>query len=126
MVRNDLISALSRFNRPIEVTNELEPFDLKDDNQPDLYKIVFAPDPLTGFPSSDLAFMLNKNQSEEVKQYVRNTLLNPRSDGNLRAPDADTAIEFTTPRFKQQFEEYRNKLTEFVNDLQKQKDDENK
>lgn len=81
-----------------------------------IVKLVYAPDPVTGLPCSDLAFILDKNQSEDVKNYIRNNLINPLAPSSGIA-DKDTALEFTIPRHADAFAEYKQKLTNYVDSL---------
>lgn len=56
----------------IDLVNSLiEPVD-KDSNQDDsdLYKVIFAPDPLTGIPQSDLSLLVKNKYSDDVRRFI--------------------------------------------------------
>ena len=74
--------------------------------------LIFAPDPDTGVPRSDLALMFSKDKSPEIAQYIQDTLMRPVNDGS-GAPDADTALEFMCSR-SERVEDYANRLREIV------------
>ena len=57
-------------------------------------KLIYAPDPQTGIPRSDLAVMMSKDARPEVAQYIQSKLMSSQPD-SVRAGDADTALEFT-------------------------------
>lgn len=62
-----------------------------------LMQHIFAPDPITGIPSSDLAFVLSKDAAPEVSQYIRDNLMRPI--GNTSScEDADAALDMTKMR----------------------------
>lgn len=42
-----------------------------------LTAIIFANDPVTGIPQSDLAMIMAKDTSPEISQYIRDNLLKP-------------------------------------------------
>lgn len=72
---------------------EHESRQLVEDSDP-LLRTIFAPDPVTGFPSSDLAIMLSKDSAPEVAQYVRDVLQRPLHTSS-GIDDPDFALEAT-------------------------------
>ena len=53
----------------------------------ELTESIFAPDPLTGVPRSDIALMMSKDTRPEVAQYIRDTLQQPRQSISTDDPD---------------------------------------
>lgn len=85
-----------------------------EEDKDNILSLIFAPDPLTGFPRSDLALIMSKDAAPEVSQYIRETLMKPISDiGPSGAPDADTALD--TMRAKNEgLTEYAERLRSIV------------
>ncbi len=50
---------------------------------------IFAPDPCTGHPSSDLYFVMSKDKDPVISQYIQDTLL--KSNESVSAPALSTA-----------------------------------
>lgn len=66
----------------------------KDDN---MLGVIFGPDPVTGFPSSDFTSNLNGITNPEVLNFVRNVLQSPLTGLN-GTDDSDLAEELTYHR----------------------------
>lgn len=71
-------------------------------------EILFAPDPVTGVPRSDLAMLMAKDSRPEVSQYIRENLMKELPSTN-RTDDPDRAIEFTKSRHES-LQEYGERL----------------
>lgn len=90
----------------------------KDDN---MLGVIFGPDPVTGFPSSDFTSNLNGITNPEVLNFVRNVLQSPVT-GLTGTDDAELAEELTYRRGESR-DEY---LGRVVNRLDVIKDNINK
>lgn len=86
MVGNDHFSQSQSFN-----------FDGVDKTQDETLKMIFAPDPLTGCPRSDLAIIMSKDSRPEISEFIRNTLMQPLGKQS-RTENPDDAIELTRSR----------------------------
>lgn len=64
-----------------------------------ILKVIFAPDPITGKPRSDLALVFNKSVDPEISQYIKTHLMQARKRDAL-ASDPDTAMELTKDSFE--------------------------
>lgn len=74
------------------VNDSIEPSNVKSDDQ-DLYSIVFAPDPLTGLPSSDLSLMVKNKYSEDVRRFIdEKGFQRPVQDFDRLAVDTDLSL----------------------------------
>lgn len=73
---------------------------------------IFAVDPLTGKPSSDLSMVYSSNTPEDVKQYIRSQLAVAQKKISV-APDAETS-EISVKRAFETREEYFDRIREFV------------
>lgn len=103
-----------RFN-PLEAM-QTSPFEKDED---DMLKLIFAPDPCTGLPRSDLAIMLSKDSAPEVARYIQETLQRPLHDsGPASAPDADTALDTMRNR-SEDFVAYAERLRELASSYSK-------
>lgn len=86
----------------------------------DLISEIFAPSPITGFPTNALSIVLNKNTAREVQEFVKDNLLQvlpPRSG----APDDDTAentMQVISEQYGEEIDAYYNRLSEFVNSVE--------
>lgn len=71
-------------------------------------ELIFAPDPRTGIPRSDLALIMSNSARPEVAEYIRQTLQRPLPDSE-RSVNADDALRFTkSPR--ESLESYGDRL----------------
>lgn len=95
-------SALRLLSLPLDVPLKCEPYfevldsvsESKDDN---MLGVIFSPDPVTGFPSSDFTSNLNGITNPEVMNFVRNVLQSPITGLN-GTDDSDLAEELTYRR----------------------------
>lgn len=82
-------------------------------------KLIFAPDPVTGVPRSDLAFVVNSKTRPEVLQYIQNTLQRPLQD-SVVGSDPDMAIASIRGR-KESFTAYADRIREIINSQSEKK-----
>lgn len=73
--------------------------------------LVFAPDPITGNPISDVSYLLY-GTDEGFKQYVKQRLFAPGSPG-LLAPTAEEAEKFVKPNVMTR-EQYLTMMNDYV------------
>ncbi len=119
-------SALRLLGLPKDAPLKCEPYyevvdfvqESKDDN---MLGVIFSPDPVTGFPSSDFTSNLNGITNPEVLNFVRTVLQSPVTGLN-GTDDTDLAEELTYRRGESR-EEY---LGRVVNRLDVIKDNINK
>ena len=71
---------------------------------------IFAPDPITGKPSSDLHFMYSQDRNPVVAEYIKSVLAVPQKHG-ASVDDPDLALEMTKSR-QETVAEYASRLTE--------------
>lgn len=57
-----------------------------DVNNDEMFRVVFAPDPVTGLPMSDVRLLVNKDTNPQVQQFIRNHLM----DNKFESPRAGT------------------------------------
>lgn len=77
-----------------------------------LLTLIFAPDPVTGNPSSDLALTTRTN-SPELQRYIQSVLHNP-VPSSAGIDDPDMALDMQKDPFES-FEVYASRLREIVN-----------
>lgn len=77
----------------------------------ELERMLFAPDPITGCPRSDIAAIMSKDLSPEIRDYINSTLM--RAIPSSSAPDADTALAGIRDR-RESVEAYADRLREFM------------
>lgn len=95
-------SALRLLGLPLDEALKCEPYyehiesvqESKDDN---MLGVIFGPDPVTGFPSSDFTSNLNGITNPEVLNFVRSVLQSPVT-GLTGTEDSDLAEELTYRR----------------------------
>lgn len=95
-------SALRLLGLPLDAPLKCEPFcecvesvqESKDDN---MFGVIFSPDPVTGFPSSDFTSNLNGITNPEVLNFVRTVLQSPVT-GLTGTDDGELAEELTFRR----------------------------
>ena len=83
-----------------------------DDHDP-LLDIIFAPDPLTGVPRSDLALIMSKDTSPEVSRFIQDTLMRP-GDPLSSVDDPDFALDACRQRGESDLA-YADRLRELCN-----------
>lgn len=52
-----------------------------------LHELIFAADPITGLPRSDLQIIMAKDANSEVSNYIRDNLLQSHNSGGTQNPD---------------------------------------
>lgn len=72
--------------------------------------VVFAPDPVTGLPNSDIAQFVNPSTSPEVSAYIKNRLMieNPSSPRTSNSDDAFKSI----PHIGESLTEYGSRMAD--------------
>lgn len=73
---------------------------------------IFAPNPVTGIPRSDLGLLLSKDTRPEVSQYIRQSLLRV-SKSPTTLPSADMALD-CAPQFGESIDTYVKRLRELT------------
>lgn len=81
--------------------------------QDELVELIFAPDPVTGNPSSALGMLL-RNNSEKVREVIRTHFFTDSGVGNGGVDDPDLAMSGVKLRYESN-EEYINRLFEAAN-----------
>ena len=61
-----------------------------------LLKLVYAPNPRTGLPSSDLSVLVSDSVPEDVANWVRTQLLNPLPDTSVSSVINNTQLDDDT------------------------------
>lgn len=79
----------------------------------DILGTIFAPDPVTGIPRSDLAIVMTASSAPEISQYIRDQLMRPR-DNVVSTDDAQMALDMTMTK-KDSLESYASRLRELSN-----------
>lgn len=105
-----------------------KPFNLDDPDKPckvvsigqkgeHLLRIIFAPNPKSGFPDSSLAMYYNMNVAPEVRDFIGQTLLKPMNA--LKGTSDELAMQSIKGRAAQYGEEldgYIHRLQDMVNE----------
>lgn len=102
-------------------------------SQDDLLDLIFAIDPVTGFPSGSLSQYLSDKTSDEVRDFIeKNILVDLPSQTDSSLPEAvNMAFRELEPDFqlnlmRKSFEslgEYEGRVKTYFDDLQKQETD---
>lgn len=79
----------------------------------ELTRLIFAPDPQTGIPRSDLAVIMSKDAAPEIAQYIQEHLMQPLPDSVNAGDDPDLALAGIKQR-DVSFDEYANGLREIA------------
>lgn len=114
------LSSLRRFTEYQninEVINNRPPltaerFSIVSQSDVHLQELIFAPDPITGIPRSDLAFIMSKDASPEVAMYIRDTLMKPTQSTSVTT-DADFALDSVKSRYES-VEEYATRIRDIL------------
>lgn len=100
-----------RFEETADVSN-FAPVIPCETDEDSLLLSIFAPDPFTGFPRSDLFFEFSNSQSDEVRAYIHNNLMKENIAG-ISLDSADEALEFTKTRLTS-LQEYTENLKKII------------
>lgn len=102
-------------------------------SQDDLLDLIFAIDPITGFPSGSISQYLSDKTSDEVRDFIeKNILVDLPSQTDSALPEAvNMAFRELEPDFqlnlmRKSFEslgEYEIRIQKYFNDIQKQETD---
>lgn len=85
---------------------------IDDDKVDELQKLIFAPDPRTGLPQSDLGIVLSKDSNPEIAQYIRDHLMT-KNVSQSQSQNVDEVLA-STKTFNESYETYRNRLVSFI------------
>lgn len=77
-------------------------------NDDEVLNLIFAPDPITGIPRSDIAIMMSRDASPEVREYIQRVLYSS-STPTGGTDDADFAIDSIKDR-RESVENYAKRL----------------
>ena len=108
------------YNNDLEVSvNEVfNPYSLNevvaDPEQQKFNSLVFAPDPETGNPNSDVYYLLHGND-EGLKSFIKEKLFNSSGSASL-AEDADVALDMVKPNLMTQ-SQYLEHCKEYVSKM---------
>lgn len=92
--------------------NIVQDFGLPEDP---LMREIFAPDPISGNPCSDLRLMIS-GENQELNEYIRTHLMNPVSGSSLLGSsdeDGEVALD-ALPRLSDDENEYFNRLAKLA------------
>lgn len=103
-----------------DINNPVEPFieEVQENKETKKLKsIVYAINPVTGHPSSDIATVMSKDTNPEVARYIRDNLLQSRTDspGTLDADEALASVKTQA----MSTDEYQSQLLRFIDKKQK-------
>lgn len=80
-------------------------------------ELIFAPDPRTGIPRSDLAIVMSNSARPEVAEYIRQTLQRALPD-SVRSDSPDDAIKFVR-NARESLEAYGDRLRSICDEAYK-------
>lgn len=89
-----------------------------DAEQEALLKMIYAPDPETGVPRSDLAIVYSKDSDPQMARFIQDTLLRSHPQDGVSFDNPDDAIELMKNR-SESFEKYSARLREIANESMK-------
>lgn len=85
--------------------------------EPDpIIRSIFAVNPVTGKPNSDLGLIFSSETSLEVQQYIRENLATARQQLNQVSENADDALQVVRSQFET-IDQYVNRVRDYVSSL---------
>ena len=94
-----------------EVKDRHEPEASNKEGEP-ILDVIFAPDPRTGFPRSDLMYIMSRDARPEVANFIRDTLM--QQGGQVSgSQDPDSAIDLVKDR-RESFEQYSERIKSII------------
>lgn len=84
----------------------------------EVFSMIFAPDPLTGRPRSDLGLYMSENTSPLVRDFVERNLRTDFSSKSVPAPEgvSDSDVAFLTRGRDETVEDYLSRTRNYIND----------
>lgn len=88
------------------------PTDEKDNS----FKLIFAPDELTGRPRSDLGTYFSENTNPLVRDFIERQLRTDFTKGSVAVPEgvSDTDIAYLTRDNKETLEDYTSRVNSYL------------
>ena len=98
------VEQIERVNAPI-----VREYKQVDNNDPtsQILGVIFAPDPETGMPRSDIAIYMSEKTNPQVRDYINKFLMNQLPDSPTMVHDDDTALDGVIDRRVQSFADWR-------------------
>ena len=90
-----------------------------DPGQAELQSVVYAADPVTGLPTTDIARIMSVDSNPQVAQFIRDNLMAPNPNYQPGVDDPDLALD-CIPRDGENFEQFSNRLRGRTQELYKQ------
>lgn len=116
---NNLLALKRVEHSPIKVDTKRLP--LVVDEQNPLLEIIYAPDDVTGLPSSDIAVFMSPKTSPEVRQYIQQNLMQavtPVKSQFASDVDFETAVSLQRG-MSESLSDYASRVSAFAQEQQK-------
>lgn len=97
---------------PNDQENPCEVVEKVDKTHDNLIDVIFAPNPVTGLPQSDIGIILSKDRNPEIANYIKDNLLSSRSSSST--DDVDEALA-TVKTPSMSMSDYKKGLLNFIN-----------
>lgn len=94
-------------------TPEMMPLD---PSQVELQSVVYAADPVTGLPTTDIARIMSADSNPQVAQYIRDNLMAPNPNYQPGVDDPDLALDLV-PRDGEDFEQFSSRVRSKTQEL---------
>lgn len=107
----------SRFKKYKDPCLRVSEVTVRDQRNEGLIDVIFAPDPVTGIPCSDIGYIMSQDSNPQVAQFVRDNLLRLVPEG-VRFNSADTALDLT-PEAGESIGAFADRLKQSIQDLVK-------
>lgn len=97
--------------------DELKAKPVRKNEEDTLLSVIFAPNPRTGLPSSDVAVYLSKKTNPAVREFIANNLLRPTNARNLLPADfSEDLSDFQRGEYETAFE-YSKRVGKLLSDM---------
>ena len=87
-------------------TPEMMPLD---PSHAELQSVVYAPDPVTGLPTTDIVRIMSADCNPQVAQFIRDNLMSPNPNYQPGVDDPDLALDLV-PRDGEDFEQFSSRV----------------
>lgn len=105
-----------RHLKSVPVSKQIQDFEsFGISNLKEIERMLFAPDPVTGIPRSDIAAIMSKDLSPEIRDYINNVVMHNGNPNPSPAPDADMALVSIKDR-RESVVHYAERLQSFFKD----------
>lgn len=103
------------YRRGEEIPRKFDSSSSVDENE-NILNEIYAPDPNTGFPRSDISVILSRSTDPVVKEFVAKVIMSPNNSSNY-GDNSDVALELV-PQLGETEDMYIDRLKDIIKSVE--------